>query len=242
MSLTSASVLRQLRISNCCAARKWEKYVEGLRCGQRYDDQKYEAKTMVNLIDALRGFVPSGELLSGTHASVTFEIDGALAAVTGTVTITITDPSDASIVATYSLSYIGTTADDLANQVIAYINSFYPENYAYTAAEGDNPEDVVIEATDFDGSNDFEVSFNKATDTDKVMAGGVAAVYQIEADNCITNAEAESIIERLDKLCNCDCSKVVDFSEDEDDDTGLWDETGVYRLVGENNEFLIEES
>lgn len=240
MSFTYSDIRRKLQIANCCAARKYEKYIEGLQCGHNYLDYLYEARTMVNFIDAIRGFVPSGELLSGSQATVT------ISAWPGDIgkyklhRIIIKD-ADGAYVADYQISLFYDYDYNISGQLAEYINTFYPQFQSFTAIDSNG--DIIISGGDYDNINDYTVEYyceEPDLRDSGTFSGGTIPVYKLEEDNCITNEQVESILERLDKLCNCDCSKVVNYQRD--DENVLWDETESFMLDSEDgNDILIAE-
>ncbi len=205
MALTSASIQRSLQIANCCAAHKGFSYIQLLKKGQRDQHLLDEASLMVDLVDSITGFIPSGEVISGEQACATFTIVAGDVAAPGTFTVTV----DGVIV--YSVAIVVGDIAATAAAIVAEINSFNPQNYPYIAT--DNLDDSFeVCGSDFILDNGTAIVATVATGGTTTLTGGTTAVLQLLGDNCISNEGVEAILERLSILCDTPCEEFLNFS------------------------------
>lgn len=194
-SFTTAKVKCQLQIAQCCAVDKINRYIinqaDGKRCEKDFD----EAELMFNMIDSLRGFVPEGDLLSGNQA--TYEIIVSSSAGAKVVNISIGDTH-------YTFTSNTGNAIDFATDIAFNINLLYPQSYPYYAlSSGIN---VVISGITFNRENGTVVVGSTTNGTLTLsppgyLFGGIAPTYQ--GENCLTNQEAQIILNKLKSLCGC---------------------------------------
>lgn len=199
MILTSENINRQLQIMNCCAAKKGAEYITKFENKIPCDNLFEDAELMIGLIDGIIGFVPEGEVISGTQAS--FLCSNVIQLSPATINITI---------GTYIYPTLVTASS--ATVLTNYINSFYPASFPYTASASGN--DMTIYGTDYDLSNGITVNISivKGLSSQSFigdLAGGTPAVYQ--GKNCITNEEVQTILNKLQQLCSTPCEDIVNF-------------------------------
>lgn len=205
-ALTAAAIARQLRISNCCAAKKGAEYITKFEKNIPCDNLLEDAEMMVNLIDSIISFVPQNEIISGRQA--TYLISVTSSASSKVVSLTIGT-------AVYSFTSLTSTNDEFALDIAININAKYSQNFPYYAeASGAN---VIISGSAFITANAIAVSGSTTNGTitflaPNALAGGVAGVLQ--GANGITNEQVQRILDKLNKLCATPCQEVVNFSSE----------------------------
>ena len=187
--LTRADVLLILQNANCCASKKLVRWIN-TQCEQDFED----AELMWDLIDSIVTFVPEGDTISGDQACYTAASVIQLSPANVTITLG-------------SIIYPATSlVPSSATTVAAYINSFYPQSYSYTATASGN--DLEICGTDYDANNGdvvlitIQKGLTIQTFSD-VLSGGTAQVLQ--GENCLTNEEVILILQKLISM-SCCCS------------------------------------
>ena len=199
-NIDRTTLLTLLRTYNCCAGKKSVQYIEAFEkgnpsCAALFDD----TELMFNLIDSIKCVIPKGTIISGDQAC--FLATPVVHLSPATVTIIIGS-------AIYPVAVLPSSAQSIA----AYINSFYPQTFPYTASYV--LDDLTICGTDYEASNGTSVFIhiqkggsNQFFSGD--LLGGTEKVLQ--GDNCITNEEIISIVNKLNALCAMPCNKIVNF-------------------------------
>src|SRR3990167_8827902 len=207
--LTTDSIMRSLRINNCCASKKGAEYIEKFDKNIPCDNLLEDAEMMVNLIDSIVDFVPKNQIISGKQATY-------LISVTSTA-----NSKDVSLnigAATYAWTSLTSTDAMFASDIAYNINILYPQSFPYYAeASGAN---VIISGSTFSTANAVAVSGSTTNGTitflaPATLASGTAGVLQ--GENGITNGELQTILDKLNNLCATPCQEVVNLSNESAD-------------------------
>ena len=141
--------------------------------------------------ESLKGFIPESTIVGGLQATFTFSaVNLGISSTTFTLSVT-----SGYVLASYSLIVTG-SATNCAILICDYINSHSP---LYTAVP--SGAQVTIYGTNYDLDNGTLWDGGNADDSLTVhgtMQKGEPVVYQ--KNNCITDEEAESILEVLNKI------------------------------------------
>lgn len=199
---SASSVKCSLQIANCCAVSKINKYItdqqDGKRCEKDFDD----AELMFSLIDSLRGFIPEGDLISGTQASESFTCT--LATIGHTVNLQMYTALGV-FINQYVLVSTTTNTTDFVTYAAGVVNSFYPHSYPYHATTNGNILTITGSNFQLDNLSVANPSFTFGqfafTSSDFHLTGGTPPVYQ--GPNCLTNQQAQNILSKLKSLCGC---------------------------------------
>lgn len=208
---TAATVKCDLQIAQSCAVNKINSYITNQKNGKRCENDFSDAELMFNLIDSLRGFIPEGSLIGGVQANSNQESGGGLlwaiqeSGGTAIVDLTVGD-------FTYPTMTIpnASTEEILAIEIASIVNSYYPE-FPYTAYFAVQTvfvtyNTVVIVGSDYELSNGT-VAFGTVTantgsnGTNFSLNGGIP--QEPKGPNCLTNQEAQIILNKLKSLCGC---------------------------------------
>lgn len=195
---TRNDVLNILKSANCCLAKKVAVYDRKIFAGQVCEDKLEAIGDSFNLIDSIIDFVPEGDTIGGVQACANINILG------GTI-IYINITIGSSVYPTLNTS--ATTPTNIAIAMAAFINSFYPQSFPYTSSS--NGAALTVCGTNYNNSNGTSITISENISGTGVhiipgtMSGGTLQVLQ--GKNCLTNNEANIILEKL--KCLCDCSK-----------------------------------
>lgn len=204
--LTKASIKKSLQIASACAVKKGTQYFDGLKNGKDCPEKLEEAELMAGMVDSICGIIPEGEIVGGKQALYEFTVEFVNGIIPKVITVTIGS-------ATYSLNSNSLTIADVAEDIGAHINSFYPQSYSYSALV--SGASVVIAGSNFDADNGTSVAATITNGsystfaTPQALAGGTPPVYQ--GTNAITNNQIQTILDRLCKLCSMPCTEVINF-------------------------------
>ena len=217
MTFTAASILADRKVLNCCSTMKSSEYIEKLKCGQKCDDLLETAKLMTNLTKVLEDFIPSGENVGGSQAYAVYTLSNSDVSQDGTLVLTI----EGDTVVGYTFDFLADIAANVITDIIVYINDYnaaYPDDYPYTAqAHPTSLLKFVLVSYDYDGSNgivcDLVITptINPVITISNTLDNGVATHVRTEEENCLTNEEAEIILNKIKTLCSTPCEDIVNF-------------------------------
>jgi hypothetical protein len=207
--MTSLEVNRRVQNADICAYKKGEKYIDGLAAGKKCEELLVEAQTIVSLTNAIRGYIPEGETISGTQAE--YYWNTSLCTLNNTLVLTIYDTDAlANVLAVYT--FVSPTTDNqeftgYMTQVINDLNAYNPCTYPYTAvASTDNGGTTYIHGLDYDENN---LQYVVATFTGGQFFGASSnyflngAVTETQPENCLTEEEVTKILNKLCTMCDC---------------------------------------
>ena len=148
-----------------------------------------------NLVYAMDGFVLESTIIDGIQPTLTFTMPSLN--VSRTFSMEVTDGND---YAEYSIGVSDFSASVNAQTVVNYINSKFPSPYKYFAQS--NGSVVTLSGSDYTEDNGVEFTINMPTNGEyvtqiKTLSGGEGSNQD---NNCITDLEAESVMESINTL------------------------------------------
>lgn len=197
-------VNKKLQTANCCASKQGQVVLESKEKGtDGFENLLADSVLMTNLTDSMWRFIPEGDLISGTQASIQFGIAGPVA---GPHRMGV-DIVGGLHYPTYTFSVPMDSSTAKAIQLADYLNSFYPE-YPYVATP--NGGSVILSGLNYFSDNGIVVEVSVvvgafSTHGFYTLSGGIS-VYQ--GANAITNQQAQTILDKLNSLCKIPCGKI----------------------------------
>lgn len=204
-----AYVTKRLQMAQASAVAMAEEYYDNKINGVDCPEVLKDVLEMFNHIDSLVGFIPEGEGLNGTQPYNYFLLLTAIdiAIIGDTFTVTIEEMPYVYIIDTNDL-------EEFRRRWVAYFNSF--PSTGYVASIRDVPGQgltIYFEGTLYSEQSGFTLLAETILSGYSSSTGGSQGVDPtlFQAETCITNEQAMSILDRLNVLSTKPCTEVLNF-------------------------------